>query len=209
MLRTLAVLFLTAIPTLGDVFPHTAPTLMPLCIQAGSAPSRKGENLDTLKIRALYMDGDFEEAISLLEYARTNKQITTHVDSVFVYKHLGVMYAAKYESMEKGKQYMFQLLTIEPTVRIMDMYASDMIYMIFRNVQAEYEIRHARPNDTGVVHSNQTESGKGKSRPKISKTHTWPYWTAGAVALTAGVGLATFFLWEGDPSAPTRYEGNL
>jgi hypothetical protein len=34
---------------------------------------------------------------------------------------------------------MHRLLTVEPSAKIMDMYASDMIYMIFRNIQEEFE----------------------------------------------------------------------
>jgi hypothetical protein len=119
---------------------------------------KKMEGLDTTKIHALYMNGDFDEAIAWLEKSRKAGWLATHGDSVFAFKHLGVMYAAKYETMERGKQFMYQLLTIEPTVRIMDMFASDMIYMIFHNVQTEYEIRHARPNDTATILANPVDT---------------------------------------------------
>jgi hypothetical protein len=102
--------------------------------------------LDTAAIHALDMDGEFESAIQQLEHASNNGLLKSHSDSVFAYKHLGVMYAAQYETMEKGKNYMYRLLGIEPSVKILDMYASEMIYMIFRNVQAEYQIRTARPS---------------------------------------------------------------
>ena len=112
---------------------------------AGPAAKTKPQStdLDTTRIHALYMDGDFDRAIAELEKARKQGRLRTHADSVFAFKHLGVMYAATYATVEKGKQNMVQLLTIEPTVSILDMYASDMIYMIFRNVQAE--VVHARP----------------------------------------------------------------
>lgn len=84
-------------------------------------------SLDTAAIRKIYMDGEFEAAIQQLESARKAGLLKSHQDSVFAFKHLGVMYAASYGTIERGKKFMYQLLTIEPSVRIMDMYASDMI----------------------------------------------------------------------------------
>lgn len=96
--------------------------------------------LDTLRVRTLYLDGDFDPAIALLEGNLRAGGRYTHADSVFIFKHLGVMFAARSDAREKGKYYMHQLLAVEPTARIMDMYASDMIYMIFRNIQEEFEV---------------------------------------------------------------------
>ena len=62
----------------------------------------------------------------------------------FVYKHLGVMYAAQQSTRDKGKHFMHQLIAIEPTAKILDMYASDMIHLIFRNVQEEFEVKRVR-----------------------------------------------------------------
>jgi hypothetical protein len=178
----------------------------------GPTSSSKTDGVDTARVRALYMDGDFEEATELLEVARRNNQLKSHGDSVFTYKHLGVMYAAKYETMERGKQFMYQLLNIEPTVRIMDMYASDMIYMIFRNVQAEFEIRHARPNDASQGKGN-FNSGAGDSaqvKPKVRDSKkAWPYWTAGAMVLAAGVGVSAYLILDEDQPEPKRFEGGF
>ncbi|MEO8104195.1 MAG: hypothetical protein ABI790_16895, partial [Betaproteobacteria bacterium] len=94
--------------------------------------------LDTAKLHGIYLDGDFDQAIKAMEAALKGKQALTHADSVFIFKHLGVMYAATPATREKGRYYMAQLIYIEPTAKILDMYASDMIYLIFRNVQEEF-----------------------------------------------------------------------
>ncbi len=187
---------------------------------AGKTPSGKSSSharpkididsaeLDTTTIHSLYVDGEFEPAIKQLETARKNGQLKTHRDSVFAYKHLGVMYAASYETMEKGKQFMYQLLTIEPSVLIMDMYASDMIYMIFRNVQTEFEIRHARPTLVLADSTAQKDLHPTTSQPKILGRSTWPYWT-GAIVLAAGVGATGYFIMKGSPSKSIHYDGGL
>jgi hypothetical protein len=166
--------------------------------------------LDTNAIHALYMDGEFELAIKQLENASSKGLLKSHADSVFAYKHLGVMYAAQYETMEKGKGYMYRLLSIEPTVKILDMYASEMIYMIFRNVQAEYQIRTTDPKTLSSVSASAVHSDSAKAKVYISaeRRRTWPYWTAGALAV-AWIGATTYFLLQEHPSQPSHYNGGL
>lgn len=164
--------------------------------------------LDTSRIRALYMGGDFELAIDELEYARKQGQLLTHADSIFAFKHLGVMYAASYATVEKGKQFMVLLLTIEPTVRILDMYASDMIYMIFRNVQAELEHAGAlRKTSDGPVRGPDSLSAPP---PRASARSRWPYWAAGSVVVAAGVGAILYYtVFDEEPRKSGDFEGGL
>jgi hypothetical protein len=162
--------------------------------------------LDTAAIHALYMEGEFESATEQLERAIGEGLLKSHADSVFAYKHLGVMYAAKYETTERGKNFMYLLLTIEPSVKILDMYASEMIYMIFRNVQAEYLLRTGRPNDSTAQVAK--DSSKGGPSIKANRSRAWPYWAAGALAL-AGAGTAAYFLSQDDPAPSKKYRGGF
>lgn len=165
------------------------------------------DRLDTAAVHKLYLDGDFDPAIAILERAKKENRLKSHEDSVFAFKHLGVMYAANYGTIEKGKQHMFLLLSVEPSVRIMDMYASDMIYMIFKNVQEEFVISHTRLKpDNGA--KPLPDSARINPHPTISSRTVWPYWTAGAVALV-GVGATTYFLFNHSASPGTHYEGGL
>src|SRR4051794_39614009 len=62
--------------------------------------------LDTAKIHAAYLEGDFDQATRGLEAYIKTKLPMSHAESVFVYKHLGVMYAANQKTRDKGKYYM-------------------------------------------------------------------------------------------------------
>ena len=152
------------------------------------------------------MDGEFEPAIDRLEHILAEGLLKNHEDSVFAYKHLGVMYAAKYETMEKGKGYMYRLLAIEPSVKILDMYASEMIYMIFRNVQAEYQMRTARIGGSGIP--VPLDTAKGKSLPPKDRNRNWQYWTAGTMVVV-GAGISAYFLLQDGPAQPNHFKGGF
>jgi hypothetical protein len=160
---------------------------------------------DSLKVHKLYLEGDFDEAIELLETAIRERKSFTHADSVFFCKHLGVMYAAKYETREKGKYYMHQLLMVEPTAKILDMYASDMIYMIFKNIQDEFEESRMRlTRAEGHLKGNgQTDSmpvakTPPRNEPKASEGHPWVWVGAGTALVAAGA--TTFFILNDKPA---------
>ena len=166
-------------------------------------PSRPKPLLDTSTIRKYYLDGEFEPAIEILETGMKEKRPYNHGDSVFIFKHLGVMYAAKYETRERGKYFMHQLLMTEPTAKIMDMYASDMIYMIFKNIQDEFESTRARldeaeSNGAGNNQANQSSStSTGSTGNQESSSGLAPFYWVGAGVVTAGV--AAYFLLSEEP----------
>jgi hypothetical protein len=162
--------------------------------------------VDSNKVHQLYMDGEFDAAITMLEDNLKSARQLHHDDSVFIYKHLGVMYAAQYETREKGKYYMVRLLEVEPSAKIMDMYASDMIYMIFKNIQEEYVQKRRRISADNREESRRdslanSDPGRGtpkaESQPKSgsttrSGTKKWIWTGVAAAALVGGIG--AFFL---------------
>lgn len=165
------------------------------------AASERAHGLDTVRIHQTYLDGDFDLAIDMIETARKKGTAFSHADSVFMFKHLGVMYAAKYETRELGKQNMMKLLETEPSARIMDMYASDMIYMIFKNIQDEFEMSRAKLTRAeghlrGSQGTGSDKNGRGGGKPMGGassegkpRSHAWVGWTAGALAAAGGVAL--------------------
>ena len=160
-------------------------TMAPSSLHA--SPANK---LDTAHIHRTYLEGDFDLAIELIEDARKYGGPFSHDDSVFIFKHLGVMHAAKYETREKGKHYMVKLLEVEPTAKILDMYASDRIYMICKNIKDEFEA--TRP---------QLAESSGKPKHKAVKeekrgSYAWAGWTAGMAAAAGGIALAVHLLGE-------------
>jgi len=170
----------------------------------------KKQILDTTAAHKLYLDGDFDGAIQLLKTNLREGEVHTHAESLFVFKHLGVMYTANYETREEGKRYMMRLLDVEPTAKIMDMYASDMIYMIFKNIQEEYEISKTKLNhaekmklENGDTHKARNDQVAKQSAPTNTKNYHWIPWTATAIVLTGG-GIFAYYYYFSD--TPTKKE---
>ncbi len=169
----------------------------PVPVPVPVAPAAKHPNVDSSTVHRLYMDGDFDEAIQILEANLKDTRQYRHTDSVFIFKHLGVMYAAQYETREKGKYYMHRLLQVEPTANILDMYASDMIYMIFKNIKGEYEQNHMlfseqlkSKDDRGGGRASNEGSSKEPARPSGSKAWVW----AGSAAVLVAVGVGAYLM---------------
>jgi hypothetical protein len=158
--------------------------------------------VDSARVHKLYLDGDFDEAIPLLENNLKETRQYRHDDSVFIFKHLGVMYAAQYETREKGKYYMHRLLMVEPAANILDMYASDMIYMIFKNIQDEFEQnRRKMSNNDNNAHPIGTEKDpKVSERQGNGKAWVW----AGTAVAVAAAGVGAYFLLTEEPKSSTR-----
>lgn len=199
---------------------QAAPRKAPVKTEKATDPERDN-GLDTALIHKTYLDGDFEVAIDMIETARKHGGPFTHSDSVFIFKHLGVMYTAKYETRELGKQNMMRLLQTEPTARIMDMYASDMIYMIFKNIQDEFEVSQAKfirakENLNGGSQSSasggvgrggaEERGGKPPMENKVSdekpSSKAWMGWTAAALAAAGGVTL--YVLMAAEPETERK-----
>ncbi len=151
----------------------------------------RGNLLDTSAIHKSYLEGDFDDAIDRIETARRYGGPFSHEDSVFIFKHLGVMYTAKYETREMGKRHLLQLLQVEPTARILDMYASDMIYMIFKNIKDEFDLE--RSKRINPEHQGNGSGLLAQEPGKVRNSKAWIGWTLGALA-TIGTGGAFLYI---------------
>lgn len=202
---------------MGKAFPFFGAVFFLVCLGAfgdamAAGPKKEAgrSGLDSAQVRKFYMDGDFDPAIKMLEDAMKQGRNLNHHDSVFAFKHLGVMYAAKYETRELGKMYMHKLLMVEPTARIMDMYASDMIYMIFKNIQDEFEstrvkLVQAEKNYKGNTQSGPVEpvSRERDREPKKGGSHVLAWVGVSAALVAAGV-VTYFVLLEPEPEKPVK-----
>jgi hypothetical protein len=167
--------------------------------------------VDTATVHRLYMEGDFDKAIALLEANLKDSGLYRHDDTVFIFKHLGVMYAAQYDTRERGTYFMHRLLQVEPTVKIMDMYASDMIYMIFKNIQEEYEQNRMQlsaryPDRNGAADSSpgMNSEAAGGAEPALQGAHkkAWLWTGAAMAAVAAGVG--AYYLFASEPKSDVQ-----
>ncbi|MEO6094187.1 MAG: hypothetical protein ABIW76_00435 [Fibrobacteria bacterium] len=197
----------------GPAAPAPAPAKSAASIKPAAAPKGSSNSaMDTAALHAIYLEGDFDKAIRVMEGALKNeKNAISHSDSVFIFKHLGVMYAATPATREKGRYYMGQLIYIEPTAKILDMYASDMIYLIFRNVQEEFAAKYpnvATPAPVAVdtlpktagpppdIKPTPVAHGRGRSGKTV-------YWVAGGAVAVGAVVLLFVLLDSPEPKTRT------
>ena len=97
--------------------------------------------LDQKRIHRDYNEGNFESVIADIEAFQKSHASYPVSDSVFIAKHLAVVYSANPDTREKGKYYMFRLLEMMPSAKLVDMYVSDEIDRIFEKVRDEYVTR--------------------------------------------------------------------
>ena len=143
-----------------------------------SAPVRKAdaarpESLDRKVIHDQYNEGNFDAVIGSLESFIKRNHSYLHDDSVFIAKHLAVVYSANPATREKGRYYMHRLLELLPSAKLVDMYVSEEIDRIFEKVREEYLTRQ---NSFGVDTSRIALPDRKAGNP------------SGGAAATAGSG---------------------
>ncbi len=106
-----------------------------------AASNPKGLNQDA--IHSLYTDGEFEKAEAKMLAFQKGQNAYSRSDSLFIQKHLSVIYSANPDTREKGKYHMYQLLALDPNAKLVDMIISDEIDRIFTKVKEEFETRPA------------------------------------------------------------------
>lgn len=199
---------LLLIPAVRGTWAKPAPKTETRTQAAAPAPSGP-LRVDSAKVHSLYLDGEFDTAIAMLEANLKETRQYRHDDSVFIFKHLGVMYAAQYDTREKGKYYMNRLLSVEPTAKIVDMYASDMIYMIFRNIQDEFEqnrlfmgmqSQNRLRNDSLAEAKPKKDSVKENPKVASSSSSSGTKWIwGGAAVATVAAGVGAYFILSEQP----------
>jgi len=97
--------------------------------------------LNQKSIHDTYNDGDFDKVISIIDvFTKANKSYS-RADSIFIAKHLAVVYSANPKTREKGRYYMYRMLEMMPTAELVDMFVSDEIDRIFEKVRKEFLTR--------------------------------------------------------------------
>ncbi len=140
--------------------------------------------LDKPTISKSYFEGDFERIKwPLEEYLQHFPASATKEDSIFVYKYLSVIYAADSSTRKKGESCMVQLIKMKPTIELIDLYISDNIAAIFKDVKQSYfqQQKYIREHD---VLGNEKKDTIAVVSPK-TRSKEWLWWTLG------GVGTAT------------------
>ena len=182
----------------------------PAAVKPGSpAISAQPVVLDQKKVHAIYSEGDFDAVIAVIDTFTRANPTYPKADSVFIAKHLAVIYTANPATREKGKNYMFRLLDLLPSAKIVDMFVSDEIDHIFEKVREEFVIRQeymgkAVPTS---LESNQYAADKMNRRtPRDSTAKPAPkpasgeksghamLWTAGGLTVVTIAAATTYYM---------------
>jgi hypothetical protein len=161
--------------------------------------------LDKPTISKAYFEGDFARILPPLEAWRQGlADNKTRDDSIFVFKYLSVIYAATPATKEKSRSFMFQLLTLAPTIEILDMYASDEIERTFHTVKQEFKERNAYLSTHDHLGNEKPKPGTptpATIRPKESHSSQWIWWTMGGVGVAAAA-VGSYYAIHHDHATP-------
>ena len=118
-------------------------------------------------IHIAYNEGDFDKVTAEIEVFTKANKTYTRADSIFIAKHLAVVYTANPGTREKGKYYMYRLLEMVPSAELVDMFVSDEIDRIFDKVRKEFL---ARQESFGVDSTQMSIPAKraGKEEPAVA-----------------------------------------
>jgi hypothetical protein len=120
---------------------RTLITALALCATLGIAAPKHA--LDQSRIRANYHEGEFEKVIKELEAFLKSGRKCSSAESLFVDKHLAVVYAANPGTRERGRYHMFRLLDKEAGSDLLDMFVGDEVDAVFAKVSKEHSLRTA------------------------------------------------------------------
>jgi hypothetical protein len=152
--------------------------------------------LDKEAISHAYFEGEFSRILPPLEvYRQSFPASATKEDSIFVYKYLSVIYAASPPTRQKGESCMVQLIKMKPTIELIDLYISDSIEAIFKNVKQRYELREKYTQAHDLV-GNEKKDTASLATPK-THSRKWIWWTLGGVG-TAVIATTAYFALTGD-----------
>jgi hypothetical protein len=158
------------------------------------------ETLDQKKIHALYNNGDFDPVIEVLEGFMKRNKTYSHSDSVFIAKHLAVVYTANPGTRERGKYYMYRLLELMPSAKLVDMFVSDEVDRIFDKVREEFLVRqkHFGVDTTGLALPERPRGEEEPRKPTTRRKRSWIPWTAAVAAGGVAVATGAYFILQTD-----------
>lgn len=160
--------------------------------------------LDKEAISNAYFEGEFSRVLPPLEAYRSSfPGNATKEDSIFVYKYLSVIYAADLTKRQRAESYMVQLIKLMPTIELIDLYISDNIESIFKNVKQNYAHQKAYVQSYDEYgRSKKPINDSGHQGSEIKKTHSnlWIWWVIGGAG-SAVIVAAAYFAVNSNPKA--------
>ncbi len=158
--------------------------------------------LDKEAISHAYFEGEFSRILPPLEmYRQSFPSTATKEDSIFVYKYLSVIYAADASTRNKGESCMVQLIKMKPTIELLDLYISDNIASIFKDVKQNYLQQQKYVREHDIVGNVKDDSAS--QAPKNS-SKKWFWWSAAGIGTVAAVGVV-YLVVDAEKSNRTTY----
>ncbi|MDB5103492.1 MAG: hypothetical protein JWP91_1181 [Fibrobacteres bacterium] len=210
------------------LFAATAPAAppAPAAKPAASAPAQKGLLLNQKDIHEAYNEGDFEKVTTLIDGFNKANKTYSRADSIFIAKHLAVVYSANPQTREKGRYFMYRLLEMMPSAELVDMFVSDEIDRIFDKVRKEFLARQKGFGVDSAQISTPQKASTGSAATATAKTSSepaapsseyqaasgpdkQPYWKRNGFWIAGGVGLAVagtaayFIYTQDEPTGKT------
>lgn len=179
---------------------------------ASASAVRSSNQLDQKRLHSDYNEGNFEKVVAALEGFMAENKSYSFEDSVFIAKHLAVVYTANPDTREKGKYYMYRLLALLPSAKLVDMYVSDEIDRIFDKVRDEFMSRQRSfgVDSSRVAMPDKAPAGARGKDPappvrtaKAGKSRAG-LWIAGGTAVAVAGLAATYFIHTSEETAPNR-----
>jgi hypothetical protein len=176
--------------------------------------------LNQKDIHAAYNEGDFDKVVVLIDAFNQANKSYSRADSIFLSKHLAVVYSANPQTREKGKYFMYRLLEMMPSAELVDMFVSDEIDRIFDKVRKEFVSRQKGFGvDSSQISSPQNAStgsaATAKAQPasgnvaRTPRPEPDPFWKRNAFWIASGAGVAIagvaaiFIYYSDSPAAGT------
>ncbi len=210
--------------TVAQFFATTAMAASSRNPTVGTNPASNAVLLNQKEIHAAYNEGDFDKVLLLIgDFNHANKACS-RADSIFISKHLAVVYSANPQTREKGKYFMYRLLEMMPSAELVDMFVSDEIDRIFDKVRKEFvskqrgfgvdssQISSPEKASTGSAASSkqtaaaQSPSGSGARSVRPEPDSFWKrnaFWIAGGTGV-AIAGVAAVLIYYSDSPPPTK-----
>ena len=180
-----------------------------------AAPATAKVALNQKDIHEAYNEGDFEKVTALIDAFNRSNKTYSRADSIFVAKHLAVVYSANPNSREKGRYFMYRLLEMMPSAELVDMFVSDEIDRIFEKVRKEFLARQKgfgvdsaqismpdKPATGSAATASNQPAGPSKEfqEAQDTKQPVWKrngFWIAGGLGLVVA-GTAAYFIYTAD-----------
>jgi hypothetical protein len=160
-------------------------------------------SLNKSEISHAFFEGEFSRILPPLEmYRQSFPASATRDDSIFVYKYLSVIYAADSSTRHKAESFMFQLIKMNPAIELIDLYVSDTIESIFRNVKKDYLEREKYMRDRDVLGNGRKDTASAATLKPHSKA--WIGWTLGGIGVAAAATTAYYILHEDENPSPNQ-----